>query len=437
MFLGLTAVDDLSLTYRGSASAASSGLEGQAFSLLSAFTGAAPPLGYRLGLTRDLDLDRRVGANPAFNTFSDLLGAQHDVDARTQLSPLRGLSIGLNWRTAWSRAEEVNYLISESLVSERGLVTPSFGRRSGNGTSTVFAFGGSYQGVVARHADRYARDVAGAPADTVASEFRSPTGLADDFKAELARGMGGFGPNGLFSIPLPGWTVTYSGLERLPLVRSLADQVSVQHGYSATSETGIATILDQRARRYTVNDLVFAGDAASAEGGFDEPTSVTVNERFQPLIGLTFGFKGGIQASLSTNRTSTTTLQAASAQIYQKTARDLRVDFSYARTGLRLFGLRGLNNNIRFQLTALVSDDATFTRAFQSDVELAIAGQPLAEVAPETAARFQLSPQISYTVSNQVTASFIAQYERTNADRLGGQATRFNGGVSLRILFSN
>ena len=432
LFLGLTAVDDISVTYRGSTSAASSGLEGQAFSLFSAFTGAAPPLGYRLGLSRDLDLGRRVGANPAFNTFSDLLGAQHDVDARTQLSPLRGLSIGLNWRAAWSDAEEVNFLIGES-----GPPTPSFGRRSGNGTSTVFAFGGSYEGVVARHADRYARDVAAASGETVVSEFRSPTGLADDFKSEFGRGLGGFGPNGLYAVPLPSWTVTYSGLERLPLVRSLATQVSLQHGYSATSETGVATILDRQARRYSFNDLVFAGDAFSAEGGFDEPTSVTVNERFQPLIGLTFGFKGGVQASVSTNRTSTSTLQAASAQVYQKTARDLRVDFSYARTGLRLFGLRGINNNIRLQLTALVSDDATLTRAFQSDVALAIAGEPLSDVAPETASRFQLSPQISYTISNQVTASFIAQYERTNADRTGGQATRFNGGVSLRILFSN
>ncbi len=433
VFLSLTAVDDVSLTYRGSTTTASSGLEGQAFSLLSAFTGAAPPLGYRLGLSRELGLDRRVGENPAFNTFSDLLGAQHDVDARTQLTPLKGLSIGLNWRAAWSDAEEVNFQIDDG-----GEVAPSFGRRSGTGSTTVFAFGGSYEGVVARHAERYARDLAAAGGgEEVESEFRSPTGLADDFTAELARGLGGFGPNGLYAIPLPNWTVTYSGLERLPLLRALANQISLQHGYSATSETGFATILDQQARRYAFNGLTFAGDAALAEGGYDEPTTVTVNERFQPLIGLTFGFKGGVQASVSTNRTLTSTLQAASAQVYQKTARDLRVDFSYARTGLRLLGLGGPNNNIRFQLTALASDDATLTRAFRNDVDLAIAGEALSEATPETASRLQISPQISYTVSNQVTASFIAQYVRTNSDRIGGVSTQFNGGVSLRILFSN
>ena len=442
VFLGLTAVDDVTLTYRGSTSAAASGLEGQAFSFLSALTGAAPPLGYRLGLNRQLGLDRRISTDRAFNTFSDLLGAQHDLDARTQLSPLRGLNIGLNWRTTFGNSEQVDFLIDEA-----GTVSPSFGRRTGSGTSTVFGFGGGYRGVVDRQAARYARDLAAGGEGVIESEFLSPTGLAQDFTDELARGMGRFGPNGLYALPLPGWTVTYSGLERLPLVSKVATQISLQHGYSATSETGIATFLDPGLDRndprvYELSDQpgapLFAGEAARAVEGLDEPTQITVNERFQPLIGLNFGFKGGIQASVSTNRSAIATLQTASAQIYQKTSRDLRLDFSYARTGLRLFGLRGINNNIRFQLTALVSDDAISTRqSFLDDVRRAIDGEELSEASVETSSRLQLSPQISYTVSNQVTANFIAQYERTFAERTGGQATRFNGGVSLRILFSN
>ncbi len=436
VFLGLTAVEDVTLTYRGSTSAAASGLEGQAFSLLSAFTGAAPPLGYRLGLTRDLDLDSRITDDQAFNTFSDLLGAQHDVDARTQLSPIRGLNIGLNWRATWGNSEQVDYQISEL-----GALSESFGRRTGKGVSTVFGFGGSYEGVVARHAARYARDVAQASGGVVTSEVRSPTGLADDFTDELARGVGAFGPNGLYALPLPGWTVTYSGLERLPLLDKIATQISLQHGYSATSETGVATFFDPEAREYTFNGQQFAGVGATATEGLDEPTQITVNERFQPLVGFNFGFKGGVQASLSTNRSSISTLQPASAQIYQKTSRDLRFDFSYSRTGLRLFGLRGINNNIRFQLTTTLSDDAISTRqSFLDDVRLVVNGgdlTELTEVKPETSSRLQVSPQLSYTISNQVTANFISQYERTFSERTGGQATRFTGGVSLRILFSN
>ena len=433
VFLGVTSVEDVTLTYRGSTSAAASGLEGQAFSFLSALTGAAPPLGYRLGLTRDIGIDSRITDDQAFNTFSDLLGSQHDVDARTQISPIRGLSIGLNWRTTFGSSEQIDYQIDDL-----GEITPSFGRRTGKGTSTVFGFGGSYEGIVARHADRYARDLAEADGGVVTSEFRSPTGLADDFTDELARGFGVFGPNGLYALPLPGWTVTYSGLERLPFVNKIATQISLQHGYSATSETGVATFFDPDSRVYAFNGLTFAGEGATATDGLDEPTQITVNERFQPLVGFNFGFKGGVQASLSTNRSSISTLQTASAQIYQKTSRDLRFDFSYSRTGLRLFGLRGVNNNIRFQLTTTVSDDAISTRQnFLTDVERVINGNDVADASVETSSRLQISPQISYTISNQVTANFISQYERTFSERTGGQATRFTGGVSLRILFSN
>ncbi|MEM0963649.1 MAG: cell surface protein SprA, partial [Bacteroidota bacterium] len=243
-FLGLTSIDDITVTYRGGTSAATGGLEGQAFSLWSGFTGAAPPLGYRLGLTRSLGADRRITDDTAFDTFTDLYGTEHDVDARTQFSPLRGLNIGLNMRTAWNVGEEVDF----NIPLGGGEPLESFGRRSGANTATVLGFGGSYDGVVARQVERYREEVEGNAAEVIETEFLSPTGLADDFTRELARGSGSFGSNGLFSLPLPNWTVTYSGLERLPILRLLATQVSVQHGYSSTSESRYATLFDPEAR---------------------------------------------------------------------------------------------------------------------------------------------------------------------------------------------
>ncbi|PAP79246.1 cell surface protein SprA [Rubrivirga sp. SAORIC476] len=437
VFVAATGIDDITVTYRGASTTATGGLDGQAYSLLSGLTGAAPSLGYRLGLSREIGIDQRIANDAAFNTFSDLLGANHDVDVRTQLSPFRGLSVGLSLRTAWGATEEIDFQIPEG----GGDPIRSVGRRSGQGESTVFAFGGSYDAIVARHAERYDANATPNADGIIVSEFLSPTGYADDFAAELGRGFGAFGPNGLFPIPLPNWNVTYSGLERLPLIRKIANQVSLQHGYSATSQTGFATIFDPDARLIQLpselgGDL-YAGAAALSESGYDEATSVTVNERFQPLVGMSFGFKRNIQASLSTNRTSLYTLSTPSASVFKRTSRDLRVDLSYARTGLRLFGLRGVNNQIRLQLTALIADDETFTGLpLQVDVLNLLQGRDLAIQTPTLTSRFQLSPQISYTVSSQVTANLIAQYEQTTSE-VAGTTNRFTGGVSLRILFSN
>ncbi|MEM0963956.1 MAG: hypothetical protein AAGK21_15620, partial [Bacteroidota bacterium] len=237
--------------------------------------------------------------------------------------------------------------------------------------------------------------------------------------------------------------VTYSGLERLPILRLLATQVSVQHGYSSTSESRYATLFDPEARlidfSFGDQSTVLAGVASQDSTGYDEPTSITVNERFQPLLGLTLGIKGGIQASISTNRTSQYSLQASTANVIEKTSQDVRVDLSYSRQGMRLFGLRGINNNIRFQLTALVAGDETFRHPLQNDILADLLPEDdlrRDQELPQRTSRISLSPQISYTVSNQVTADLVAQYDRTFSEA-AGLTNRFTSAVRLRILFSN
>ena len=467
-FLGATGIDDVTLSYRGSLTSATGGLEGQAYSLFSAFSGAAPPLGYRLGFDRELGLDRRV-TDPSVNRFADRLGTQHDLDARTQLSPLRGLNVGLSWRVGWSETEDRGF----SPDSSGGLVQDLPGFR-GNGEATVLSFGGSYRGFVGRHVDRYLADTEGADAGaTVRSEFRSPTGLTEDFAAEFGRGLGAFGPGGLYPIPLPNWTVTYSGLERLPLLRSLTEQVAVQHGYSSTSATDVATLYfqDPGVRTYTFDPgpealpdfdgVTLAGEAAlvDANTGFDEPVSVAVSQRFQPLLGLNVGWKGGVQTSVQWNRSDVYQLATTAADLTAKSVEDVRFEFGFAKTGLSLLGLRRLNNNVRITLTAAFANDELTKYPLRDDIESVLVSRLGGGVAVEPdpddpdavpvddtpfrnpqstyTRRFSLSPRVSYTVSNQVTADVFATYERLDQTLGAGGNTRFNGGVNLRILFSN
>ncbi len=436
-FLAVTGIDDIAVTYTGSLTGSTGGLRGQSYSLFSGIWGEAPPLGYRLGVNRLLGIDRRIADPDALLTFGDVLGEQHDVDARTTLQPLRGLNVGLSLQTGWSASENVTFGLND-----QGALIRSAPNRRGSGQSTVLSLGGSYEGLLARHAERYREDVAGAASGAeVTSEFGSPTGLAEDFGAELARGAGSFGPSGLFALPLPNWNVTYSGLERLPLVRIIAQQVTLQHGYSSTAQTEYATFLGGQDARI-ITDPLGGGFAlrsqAAGDGAFDEPTARTVSERFQPLIGVNLGIKGGVQTSLTLNRSRIYALQTASAQFSEKRVSDVRVDVSFAKQGLSLLGLRRLNNNIRFSLTALVANDETTRRAFQQDVLRVLRGEDLDNPTTQSTRRIQLSPQISYTVSNQVTADLFLRYERSIP--VGTTAfpnTNVDGGVNLRILFSN
>ena len=457
LFLGLTGIDDISVNYRGSLASGTGGLEGQAYSLFSAFSGAAPSLGYRLGLDREIGLDQRV-VDDRVNRFLDRQGIQHDLDARTQLSPFRGLNIGFNWRLRWEEQEDRGF--TPDAAAENGLVADLPGFR-GSSEATVLSLGGSYRRFIDRQADRYQADVeAGETVDVdgqtvLRSEFLSPAGLAEDFRAEFARGLGGFGPNGLYLIPLPNWTVTYSGLERLPILRALTDQISVQHGYSSTSTTDVITEYLSAGEPLDTRDgfdgVLVAGAAAFADGGFDEPRTITVNQRFQPLIGVTVGWKGSIQTSVTLNKSSIYSLDPSNADLDVKDVDDIRVEFGFAKTGLSLLGLRRLNNNIRLTLTGSYANDVITEFQAGNDAQRVLAFRngepevdedgnaigPLRDPQGSFTRRLLLSPRISYTVSNQVTADVFASYERLDQNLGSGGNTRFNGGVNLRILFSN
>ena len=139
------------------------------------------------------------------------------------------------------------------------------------------------------------------------------------------------------------------------------------------------------------------------------------------------------------NRTNLHTLQTTAKTVSEKTVQDVQVTLSYAKTGLRLLGLRRLNNNVRLNLTASLGTDLTYNaRSIEADLTALLRGNPLTETTPIENRRIQLSPRISYTVSNQVTADVFVRYERSIPR--GGvnlPTSSFDGGVSLRILFSN
>ncbi|HEX8386652.1 MAG TPA: hypothetical protein VF576_10735, partial [Rubricoccaceae bacterium] len=391
LFLAATGLTDVSVTYRGALTSNVGGLVGDSYSLLSGLRGVAPSLRYRLGLTRSVPLSRRLSDRTVNLQYADLLSDQHTLEARTTVEPFRSLRVGLTWQTTFQEAERLPFGYEADPNSPTGssVVALPVDQR-GTGQSTVYAFGGSYEALLLRHRDRFLADTEGAAGDggTYTSEFLLRTGLAADFQTEFARGVGTFGPRGLFPIPVPGWDITYSGLNTWPLLRRIAQQVTLRHNYSATSQADYSSFFEPGAPREilvgngagaTTFDLVAPGVDG---GGSSEANVVTVNERFQPLIGASVGLRGGIQADVTWNRSNLYTLQTTSNALTEKTIEDVQVQLSYAKTGLRLLGLRRLNNNLRLTLTASLATDETFLRNIRTDLDNRLRGLPAVATTP-------------------------------------------------------
>ncbi|MDX1438359.1 MAG: cell surface protein SprA [Rubricoccaceae bacterium] len=443
IFLGLTGIDDFTVTYSGTRGASADGLVGNNYSLYDALLGDGPSLGYRLAIDRHIPLSERLATSEL--QFQDNISDSHRLNGRTTVRFGNDLNINLTWDTNWNQSDATTFASVDGVLEER----PSTSR--GSGQSTIVAFGGSYDSFLELHRQRFQEDVFGPGAiqDSLGryrSEVLTRTGVTQDFRAAFVDGMGSFGSNGFFAIPLPNWDVSYSGLSRWPLLSALANQVTLRHGYSATYDLSYASNAAAGEPTQTRTFLI-PGESGGltprsvvSEIPFLEPGTALVNQRFQPLIGVNVTWKGGLQTDFGWSQSNTYALSTATASLTEGSTDELSLRLTYSKRGLRLpfFGRRQLNNNLRFTLTLSRSDSRDFSRFLRNDLEDLLSGSDLTEPQVVGSTRFTAEPRLSYALSNQVNMDVFVRYETVESE--GSQipsTSLINGGFNFRVSFSN
>ncbi|HLA64830.1 MAG TPA: cell surface protein SprA, partial [Rhodothermales bacterium] len=437
-FLVATGIEDMTVTYSGTQTSASSGLRAIGYSLLDALGGRGPSLGYRLGF------DRRIPTTGDYRLLTDQLqlqdnlGGNHRLDARTTLRLSSQLNVNLSWLVNWNSSSTYSFVLNEDRTGfdER---PPS---RNGASEGTVIGLGGGYDALLDA---QYARLQADLDAnDVVNNRIRSGVlasfATTADFRSAFVHGLGPFGPDNLFALPMPNWDVTYTGLTRWPILRSLTQQVQVRHGYSATYRVGYQS---NAVAGQTVNtDLTPTGQTPIRlfyEQPALSPSTLTMNERFQPLVGLNVTWRGGIQTEGTWNKSTSSALTTTAGSVAETRAEELSMRVSWARTGLRLPFLRRrrLNNNLRFTLTLSRTTSTDQTLLLRQDLENLLAGTPL-QRQERGQIRLSAEPRLSYTLSNQVSVDFFLRYASTEGRNSQVPTTsQLDGGVSFRVSFSN
>lgn len=441
LFLAATGIEDFSVTYTGSRTASAGGLLGEGYSLLSALTGSGIPFDYRLALDRRINLDRRLN-NELIQSLQDNIGDNHRFNARTTVRLTPDFLVNLTWDTNWNETNNFTYQPSDGGLLEQ----PSTQR--GGGESTVLAFGASYDRLFEAFRARYEADLQAGrldpSGDYLLTDIATTEGVTDLFRNTLVRGMGAFGANSFFALPLPNWTVTYSALNRLPLLRLLSQQASLRHNYYATYNLSYSS--NAQAGNLTPPRPLFpTGDGGTVtiagEIPFLEPGTVTLTERLQPLVGLDVTWKGGIQTQLDWNQSATYSLAAATSSVDRQNTDEVSLRVSLSTNGLRLpfMRRRTLNNALRFTLTLARTDNEDFApRYLLTDLERTLTGQALPEEQVNSSRRLTVEPRLSYTLSNQVSVDAFVRYESVESQ--GSQipsTSDLTGGFAFRVSFSN
>ncbi|PSQ75951.1 MAG: cell surface protein SprA [Bacteroidetes bacterium QH_8_67_23] len=445
LFLGVTGLRDFTVNYETTleSTATHVGFRDEndqvraGYSLLDALQNEGPPLAYRFGLSRRIGTGLRLpGDNYA---LEDRLRDSNKLRARTTVQFSENFQIGLKWRMNWDETTTFSNLSGEESRTQ-----------DGSNTSSVWAFGGGYRAFFDRQlealrGDLDSRDTDGDGTPDVDADGRvalSNASVSDDFRSAFTSSFGSIGQNGFLSLPLPSWQVTYSGLSDWPLLGALTQNVSLTHGYSSEYATSFSsTQIDESV------DYAFVNGAGYQRASF-EVGGQSVQERFQPLLGLDVSWKGALSTNLQWNRSNTFRLRPASEEVVEDHTNELSFTADYRKQGLTLSFLPfigDIENQITLSLTAsrtverqrdfivrrALNEAATAIRNGSSyDPSLALEGENVSVRSSST--RLEVAPKISYRFSDRVSVDFVMRYEQFEGNRRPSYSN-IDGGFNVRL----
>ena len=203
---------------------------------------------------------------------------------------------------------------------------------------------------------------------------------------------------GDIGLPLVDWSLRWSGLEMLPLLKLLPWQISLQHAQ--------------------------IGSHVKNEQNQQAPVHI-YKRNFQPLVGLTITFKGGLSSNIRASRQIT--LHIKDSGNTKVSADQISGTLTYQRRGgitipIPFFRDFKLNNTVNFSLSVESS---------RTEKEIWI-GEATEFVRTQSNRSLTIKPYITYTFSDKITGSFRYTYTEQEHYLTGKTITR-NIGFDVNI----
>lgn len=159
---------------------------------------------------------------------------------------------------------------------------------------------------------------------------------------------------------LPNWNLTYSGLNNVASLQRLFKRINLEHSYKSTYSVG----------GYTTN-LAYGGtDAFNDRGDLIpeiEVNSITIDEKFTPLIGVRMEWQNNLTTNVSINRGHLLQLNVGSGMLNESANNEWVFDFGYRFEDLNLFvgksaKSRKFKNDLRILAGFTLRKDYTILR---------------------------------------------------------------------------
>lgn len=329
----------------------------------------SPPLGYRTGLTGDIPIDQLVRNNN--NPLGVNKNYTDNVTLGTSLKLFDNISIDLDWSTRWDErnSETINFTGTDEVNS----VNIS----SGEINSSVWAFGKGYEDFFRSQLKTAFNDldtqdpnklvVDDASGNNDGRTLLNRVTLQNDFRASyLAGNTSGVGDKNFTPIPKPNWRVTWQGFEKyLPIIGERMNSASLNHSYKGTYRLGWNFV--SQFGEQTSNSL---GGLVQINDNRDkfEPASITVDQRFSPLIQLNITWKSALKTDFGYETSKLTSFPLSSKTISERKSRGFKVNLNYTFRRVRIPIFPNIKNNIDVSLNGNYSEDTDRSYILENDL---------------------------------------------------------------------
>ena len=330
----------------------------------------SPGMDFGFGLVGDdyIDKARRNGwllcadsvATPATSARAE------DVQMKVALEPFTDLHIDLNLSRTVNKNKSIQYMYQGSPTTESGSfnmttlsLKTAFGSR---GTARNGYFDKHFQDFQhyldifqGRVEDRY-RGVRYPQGTGYQGEFKPENGTVGKYSSDvmipafLAAYTGGNPHTSRMEIfpaltkALPNWTVAYKGLSTLPWIRDHFKSVQLSHAYKSIYAVGSYNSFSSWIQAMTGSDLGFVENTTTGTyvpSSMYDISTVSLNESFAPLMGLSFTFFNDMTLKLEYRTTRVIALSMTSAQLNETGSKDIVLGWGYKIADFRLGSLTG------------------------------------------------------------------------------------------------
>lgn len=429
----ITALENITIRFTQSNVYQTNGVDGGTgffnffpFNAVGSNENAGPDLAFQLGFARNpgrrliFDSDVKLQA-------SERSSQTNGLDFSTSFKPSQNINVDLKWKVAWNNTRD-NSIVSSSRgdsvfnVKESGGYSRSFISMFGDFKAIQKALpldsGGNY-------------DFGN---NSVVGGFRDGLELFNFSKrvknALTIKNLTSFSPEFQDLIPLPNWTVTWSGIEKFPLWSKLVNSANISHAYSGEYSTTY-NVRPDAGRKYK-NTFNPTGDSLIIPTR--EYASPRVTERFSPLVGLSMNWKSGLTTRFNVNYSKNISLSTVNLQVTTNRSTEYSGTISYLLSGNTLklpsfISTSGtLKSDLDFSLNASFALDETVIEGLSSVSNVAIP--------PTGQSRITFEPRASYSISSRVNATGFFKYTKTqplSETKTTPTISRWEAGVNIHI----